>query len=159
LNVTAKELRLTSLDAAYHNQNIKLLSPARLSFADGFTIEGLKVGAQEAVVQVDGRVSPALDVRASLDQLKPDLINAFVPGLLASGTIKSPCGTAITPPGPLAIFIVLALFALIVAVVVAVFLGAVLIWIPVLILVLGAALVAATVRRRWQQFQHWLMRR
>ena len=67
--------------------------------------------------------------------------------------------TAITPPGPLAILIVLALFALIVAVVIAVFLGAVLIWIPFLILVLGAALVAATVRRRWQQFQHWLMRR
>ena len=67
--------------------------------------------------------------------------------------------TAITPPGPLSIFIILALFALIVAVVVAVFLGAVLIWIPFLILVLGAALVAATVRRRWQQFQHWLMRR
>src|SRR4051794_23436089 len=67
--------------------------------------------------------------------------------------------TAITPPGPLSIFIVLALFALIVAVVLAVFLGAVLIWIPFLIVVLGAALVAATVRRRWQQFQHWLTRR
>src|SRR5882757_8170380 len=102
LNVTAKELRLTSLDAAYHKQNIKLLSPAKLSFADGFTIEGLKVGAQEAVVQVDGRVSPALDVRASLDQLKPDLINAFVPGLLASGTIKANAqvqGTFAAPTG------------------------------------------------------------
>jgi translocation and assembly module TamB len=89
LNVTAKELRLTSLDAAYHNQNIKLLSPARLSFADGFAVEGLKVGAQEAVLEADGRVSPALDIHASLKQLKPDLINAFVPGLLATGTIQA----------------------------------------------------------------------
>jgi uncharacterized membrane protein len=67
--------------------------------------------------------------------------------------------TAVTPPGPLSILIILALFALIVAVVVAVFLGAVLIWIPVLVVLFGAALLAATVRRRWQQFHHWLMRR
>ena len=38
---------------------------------------------------MDGRVSPTLDVRASLRQLKPELINAFVPGLLASGTIQA----------------------------------------------------------------------
>jgi translocation and assembly module TamB len=89
LNVSAKELRLTSLDAAYHNQNIKLLSPAKLSFADGFAVEGLKLGAQEAVLEADGRMSPTLDIRASLKQLKPDLINAFVPGLLATGTIQA----------------------------------------------------------------------
>jgi translocation and assembly module TamB len=100
--VTAKELRLASLDASYHGQNIKLLSPAKLSFAAGFAVEGLKVGAQEAVLQVAGRVSPALDIRASLDQLKPDLINAFVPGLLASGTIKADAqvqGTFAAPTG------------------------------------------------------------
>ncbi len=89
LNVSAKELRLTSLEAKYHEQDIRLLSPARLSFADGFAIEGLKVAAQEAVVEVDGRMSPTLDARASLRQLKPQLINAFVPGLLASGTIQA----------------------------------------------------------------------
>lgn len=89
LNVTAKELHLATLDASYHNQDIKLLSPAKLSFADGFAIEGLKVGAQQAVLEVDGRISPTLDIRASLKQLKPELINAFVPGLLASGTIQA----------------------------------------------------------------------
>ena len=89
LNVTAKVLHVSSLNAAYHNQNIKLLSPAKLSFANGLAVEGLKIGAQEAVLQVDGRVSPELDIRASLEQLKPDLINAFVPGLLASGTIQA----------------------------------------------------------------------
>jgi translocation and assembly module TamB len=89
LNATAKELRVVGLDAAYRKQDIRLLSPTRLSFADGFSIAGLKVGAQEAVVQVDGSLSPELNLRASLDQLKPDLINAFVPGLLASGLIKA----------------------------------------------------------------------
>src|SRR3569833_60435 len=89
LNVPEKALRLSRVDARYHNQDIKLLSPTRLSFADGFSIDALQVGAQAAVVQVDGRLSPELNLRASLDQLKPDLINAFVPGLLASGLIKA----------------------------------------------------------------------
>src|SRR5262249_17886085 len=70
LNATAKELHVASLDARYHDQDIKLLSPTRLSFADGFSIEALKIGAQEAVLQVDGRVSPELNLKASLDQLK-----------------------------------------------------------------------------------------
>jgi len=66
---------------------------------------------------------------------------------------------AITPPGPLTIFLILALVALIVALILAVFLGAVLFWIPVLVVLLGAGLLAAAVRQRWRQFQHWLSRR
>jgi hypothetical protein len=65
----------------------------------------------------------------------------------------------IRPPGPLSIFLILALFALVVTVVLAVFLGAVLFWIPVLILLIGAGLVAAAVRRHWLRFRYWLLRR
>src|SRR5262249_13561429 len=86
LNGEAKELNLATLQAQYHGQDIKLLGPAKLSFAEGFAVEHLKVGAQEAVVEADGRISPELDLRASLKQLKPGLINAFVPNLLANGT-------------------------------------------------------------------------
>jgi translocation and assembly module TamB len=89
LHVPSQQLNVSTLEARYHNQDIRLLAPSQLSFADGFSIRGLKVGAQEAVVEVDGRVSPELNLRASLDQLKPDLINAFVPGLLTSGTFKA----------------------------------------------------------------------
>lgn len=102
LNMTAKELHLANLEAAYHEQTLKLLSPAKLSFANGFGVEGLKVGAQQAVVEVDGRLSPLLDVHASLKQLKPELINAFVPRLLASGTIQADAqvqGTLAEPTG------------------------------------------------------------
>jgi translocation and assembly module TamB len=104
LNVTARELHLTGLEASYHNQTLKLLSPAKLSFADGFAIEGLKLGAQQAVLEAAGRVSPALDIRASLKQLKPELINAFVPRLLASGTIQADAqvqGSFASPTGKL----------------------------------------------------------
>ncbi|MFL6602955.1 MAG: translocation/assembly module TamB domain-containing protein [Steroidobacteraceae bacterium] len=102
LNLTAKELHLASLEASYHDQTLKLLSPAKLSFAAGFAIDGLQLGAQQAVLEVNGRVSPTLDIRASLKQLKPELINAFVPHLLASGTIQADAqvqGSFATPTG------------------------------------------------------------
>ena len=89
LNVGAHELHLAAFEAHYHDQTLKLLSPAVVSFANGVSISQLKFGAQQAVLAVDGSVSPALDLRASLTQVKPDLVNAFVPGLLAAGTIQA----------------------------------------------------------------------
>ncbi len=100
--MTAHELQVASAEATYHGQTVKLLSPAKLSFADGLSITGLKLGAQTAVLEVDGRVSPTLDVHAALRELKPELINAFMPSLLASGTIKANAeiqGTFAAPVG------------------------------------------------------------
>jgi translocation and assembly module TamB len=102
LNMTASELRLASAEAKYHGQTLRLLSPAKFSFAGGLSIAGLKLGAQQAVLEVDGRVSPTLDIRASLRQLEPELINAFVPQLLAKGTIGADAqlqGTVAAPVG------------------------------------------------------------
>ena len=64
LNVAAKELHVATLNSHYRNQEIKLLAPTKLSFDNGFSIEGLKLGAQEAVVQVDGGIAPELNLRA-----------------------------------------------------------------------------------------------
>ena len=89
LNTTGHKLQLASLQANYHGQTVQLLAPATVSFAHGLAIEQLKLRAQEAMLEVDGRVSPTLDLRASLQQVKPELINAFVPGLLASGTLQA----------------------------------------------------------------------
>jgi translocation and assembly module TamB len=89
LNWSAHELHLASAEATYHDQTLKLLSPAKLSFADGLAVDSLKLGAQQAVVEANGHISPVLDIRVSLRQLKPELINAFVPHLLASGLIQA----------------------------------------------------------------------
>ena len=89
LDVDKRELELNALEAHYHDQTIHLLSPARLSLANGFSIEHLRLGAQDAVLEVDGRLSPDLSTRISLKQVKPALVNAFVPNLLAAGTIQA----------------------------------------------------------------------
>jgi translocation and assembly module TamB len=102
LDTSAHELRLTALEGKYHGQTLKLLSPATVSFADGLSIAQLRLGAQQAVLSIDGSVSPSLDLRASLQQVKPDLVNAFVPGALAAGTIQANAhlqGTTSAPTG------------------------------------------------------------
>jgi translocation and assembly module TamB len=104
LNVSGHELQLASLEAKYHGQTVKLLSPATVSFADGLAIGDLKLGAQQAILEIDGRISPTLDMRASLKQVKPDLVNAFVPGLLATGTVQANAelqGSTAAPTGKL----------------------------------------------------------
>jgi translocation and assembly module TamB len=100
LNVDRHELHLARLVAQYHGQSIHLLEPTRISFGEGLAIQQLRIGAQEAVLAVDGRVSPELDLRASLKQLEPDLINAFVPDLLAAGLIEAEVQVQGRPSSP-----------------------------------------------------------
>jgi len=89
LNLEAHELKVESIAAEYRGQDLRLLAPAQVSFADGVTIKQLKLGAQDAVAEIDGRITPTLDLRASLQQLKPKLVNVFFPNLLAEGTIEA----------------------------------------------------------------------
>ncbi len=101
LNVVAKDLQLVSFAAKYHDQNIRLLAPARIQFANGLAVHTLALGAQEARVEVDGRLSPTLDLRAAVKQVKPELVNAFVPNLLASGTINVDAQVQGSPKAPM----------------------------------------------------------
>jgi translocation and assembly module TamB len=89
LNLDARRIVLASASANYRGQDARLLSPAQITLADGVSVDVLKVGAQSAVLQLAGEITPALDVRASLRQVQPSLINAFAPGLLASGTLEA----------------------------------------------------------------------
>ena len=89
LNLEAQELRLASAVASYRGEELKLQSPSRISFANGLSVDQLTLGARGAVLQIQGEVLPALDIRASLHRLKPRLVNVFVPKLLSQGTIEA----------------------------------------------------------------------
>jgi translocation and assembly module TamB len=102
LNVAAHELGLQQVQAHYRGQTLRLLAPARLSYADGLAINKLRLGAQRAVVSVDGRVAPALDLHASVHDLDASLVSAFVPGVLAAGSLDADAqlaGTSSAPSG------------------------------------------------------------
>jgi translocation and assembly module TamB len=89
LNLDARTIAVASATANYHGQDLRLLSPSRIALANGVSVDVLKIGAQQAVFQLEGEISPSLDVRASLSKVQPSLINVFAPGFLASGTIEA----------------------------------------------------------------------
>lgn len=89
LNLNSRVLTLERADMHYHRQTLRLLAPARVSFADGLAIRSLKLGVQKAELTLDGRISPALDVQASVHHVDAALVNAFMPQTLAQGTFDA----------------------------------------------------------------------
>ena len=89
LNDVKRVLDLDQLQAHYHGQTVRLISPSRVMFARGITVRNLQLGAQKAVVAVDGQLSPALNFRASIHHVDAALVDAFVPNLLAQGTFNA----------------------------------------------------------------------
>jgi translocation and assembly module TamB len=87
LDGAARWLDLLRLRAQYRGQTLRLLAPARLAFATGLRVRNLRLGVQRAVFALNGELAPALDVRASLEHVDADLVDAFVPDLLARGTV------------------------------------------------------------------------
>jgi translocation and assembly module TamB len=102
VNLTAKQLQLASLRASWHDQDLTLLNPAKIEFANGLKVEQLRLGIQEARIEVDGQVSPVLDLHAAVRQIEPALVNAFMPDTLAAGTMDAEAnvrGTTSAPTG------------------------------------------------------------
>ena len=87
LNVTGKQVALSALQAEYQGQSIQLLAPARVSFRDGLAIDRLRVGMQQAALDISGRVYPTLDMTASLRNVTSALAKIFFPDLQADGIL------------------------------------------------------------------------
>jgi translocation and assembly module TamB len=87
LNFDERSVLISSASFNYKEQDARLLAPARIDFATGVSVDMLKVGAQTAVLTLQGQVAPTLAIQASLHNLAPALVNAFVPNLLATGAI------------------------------------------------------------------------
>ncbi|HEY2131502.1 MAG TPA: translocation/assembly module TamB domain-containing protein, partial [Acetobacteraceae bacterium] len=89
LNMPAKQLTISALQTDYQTEHVTLLSPAKLSFADGLTVDRLRLGIRQAVLQLAGRLSPALDVTASIQNLPAALASVVSPGIQADGTLQA----------------------------------------------------------------------
>lgn len=64
-----------------------------------------------------------------------------------------------TAPGVFAILLAFAFAGLVATVILLVALGAVLFWVPVIILVMSALVLSALFRQYWRRFRHWAFRR
>jgi len=89
LNLEAGEISIAEALGKYRGQDIHLLAPARIYFANGLSVDPLKLGARKAELDLQGQIAPALAVRASLRNVQPGLVNVFLPNLLAAGVIEA----------------------------------------------------------------------
>jgi translocation and assembly module TamB len=95
VDATGQTVNLASLQADWRQQSLRLLAPVRIGFSDGVTIDELRLGLREAVLEVSGRAGASLDLTASLRNLPADLIGA-------DGTVKADAritGTSARPTG------------------------------------------------------------
>ena len=102
VDVPGKAVRLAALTADWKGEALRLLAPAQVSFGDGVAMDRLRIGLQQAVLDLTGRVSPTLDLSASLQGVTPDLAKPFVPGVDATGQISAQArltGTTAAPQG------------------------------------------------------------
>ena len=102
VNTSAHTARVESLAVQYGGQHARLLQPAVFRFGDGFAVDRLRIGLEQAVLDVAGRVTPKLDLRASLLGVTPALLKPHVPQLDAVGTLGMQAklsGTAASPQG------------------------------------------------------------
>ncbi len=88
VNATVQTARVEALALQYRGQSARLLQPAVFTFADGIAVDRLRVGVQRAVLEVAGRLTPALDLRASMRGMTPDLLKPYLPELDAVGTLN-----------------------------------------------------------------------
>ncbi|HET9331087.1 MAG TPA: translocation/assembly module TamB domain-containing protein [Steroidobacteraceae bacterium] len=89
LNLSARELQLQQAEAHYRGQTLRLLAPAQLNFASGVSVQGFKLGVQHALIELDGRLSPVLDARASVRHVDAQLLSAFIPDVLTQGSFDA----------------------------------------------------------------------
>ena len=68
---------------------IRLLAPARISFANGLSVQGMRIGLRQAVLEASGRISPTLNLTARLHDVPASLAALANPGLAMSGTLDA----------------------------------------------------------------------
>ncbi len=104
LDAPGRTLGVASLQAGWKGETLRLLAPARLSFAGGAAVDRLRLGLRDAVLEVAGRASPTLDLTASLRNVTGELLAIADPGLKAEGKLQADArlaGTAARPTGTL----------------------------------------------------------
>ncbi len=99
VNAVSKLIQLSALQVAAKGETVRLLAPAQIRLADGVTVDRLRLGVRQAVLEVAGRLSPTLDATATL-RTPADIAAAFAPEAAADGTIALDAKLTGTPAQP-----------------------------------------------------------
>jgi translocation and assembly module TamB len=97
-----KGLLLSRLETGWKKETVRLLSPAKLDFADGVAIDRMRLGLRQAVLTIAGKAANTLDLTASLRNLPADIASIASPSLAMNGMINGDAritGTSSAPEG------------------------------------------------------------
>jgi translocation and assembly module TamB len=89
VRVPQREVELTAASGTYRDLPVRLVAPAHIHFGEELTVSNLQLSAKNAVLALQGRLTPDLDVRVSLTQVDSGLVNAIQPGLLSQGQLAA----------------------------------------------------------------------
>jgi len=105
LDTASRTGAIASLTAEWQQVPIRLLAPVRIGFASGVSLEHLRLGLGEAVLEANGRITPALDLTARLRGMPARLavrlagMAGQAPADRASGIRASGAPVPATPAG------------------------------------------------------------
>ncbi len=100
LDLPAKTVTLRTLTANAKGEQLRLVAPAKLTFAPTVAVDRLRLALGDATVDVAGRLSPTLDLTAAVHNVTPALAKPFAPTLDAQGRIDLDARLAGTPAAP-----------------------------------------------------------
>ncbi|MGI3778203.1 MAG: translocation/assembly module TamB domain-containing protein, partial [Janthinobacterium lividum] len=100
LDLPAKTVTLRTLTANAKGEQLRLVAPAKLTFAPTVAVDRLRLALGDATIDVAGRLSPTLDLTASAHNITPALAKPFAPTLDAQGRIDADARLAGTPAAP-----------------------------------------------------------
>ncbi len=106
VNAQTQGVLLDTLVAEYRGQTAHLTAPARIELANGISVERLSLVAAEARATLSGRLSPVMDVTATVANLTPKLVRMFVPAFEVDGVFSADArlgGTMAAPTGTIAL--------------------------------------------------------
>ena len=87
LDAPERVLTLASTRVTWKRETARLLAPVRVGFAEGITLDRLRLGFRQAELAVAGRAGQTLDVRMELKNLPADAAALLAPEYAADGTI------------------------------------------------------------------------
>ncbi|HEY1707464.1 MAG TPA: translocation/assembly module TamB domain-containing protein [Rhizomicrobium sp.] len=106
LDLTNSKATLAILQTDYRGAPFRLTAPAHVDFAGGFAVDRLQIASKNALIDISGRIAPALSLDVSLRNASPELIRIFVPSLDAEGSISGDArlsGSLDAPSGTVAV--------------------------------------------------------
>src|SRR4029450_11813501 len=103
LNAPAQQVTLSTLQADWKGEALRLLSPARIGFRSGVTVDRRRLGIQQGTLEVSGRASPTLDLEVAVRNVTPELARIVDPSFAADGVLRADAkmtGPSARSPGP-----------------------------------------------------------